>query len=102
VHTRGDKEVGVGGFADALAASYSLPYTNGRFKTFVADSYTQFAQWKDGELHLESLHPYGASNRPWSDHYDDQMELYANQQTKRMTLDKEEIFSNAEMIYHPK
>lgn len=102
VHARGEKEIGVGGFADALAASYSLPYTDGRFKTFVADSYTQFAQWKDGELHIESLHPYGASNRDWSNHYNDQMELYANQQTKRMTLNKEEIYANAEKIYNPK
>lgn len=103
VHVRGDKEYGVNGFADALAANYNMPYTNGRFKTFVADSYVQFAQWKDGEeVLLETLHPYGASNREWSEHYDDQMELYVNQQTKKMTLNKEEIYAKAEKIYHPK
>lgn len=102
VHVRGDKEYGVNGFADALAANYNMPYTNGKFKTFVADSYVQFSQWKDGELSIESLHPYGASNREWSKHYNDQMELYVNQQTKKMTLDKEEIYANAEKIYHPK
>jgi acyl-homoserine-lactone acylase len=102
VHVRGDKEYGVSGFADVLAANYNMPYTNGRFKTFVADSYVQFAQWKDGNLSLESLHPYGASNREWSKHYNDQMELYVNQQTKRMTLNRDEIFANAEKIYHPK
>ncbi len=101
VHVRGDKEYGVNGFADVMAANYNMPYTNGRFKTFVADSYVQFAQWKDGELSIESLHPYGASSRPESAHYDDQMELYVNQQTKRMTLDRAEIFANAESIYHP-
>ena len=102
VHVRGDKEYGVNGFADALAANYNMPYTNGKFKTFVADSYVQFSQWKDGELSIESLHPYGASNREWSKHYNDQMELYVNQQTKKMTLDKEEIYAHAEKIYHPK
>lgn len=103
VHVRGDKEYGVNGFADALAANYNTPYTNGRFKTFVADSYVQFAQWKKGEeVSLETLHPYGASNREWSKHYNDQMELYVNQQTKQMTLNKDQIFSNAEKIYHPK
>lgn len=102
IHARGDKELGVSGFADALAASYSLPYTNGRFKTFVADSYVQFAQWKDGEIELETLHPYGASNRDWSKHYNDQMELYAEQRTKKMTLNKNEIYASAEKIYHPK
>ena len=103
VHVRGDKEYGVNGFADVLAANYNMPYTKGRFKTFVADSYVQFAQWKAGEeVALETLHPYGASNREGSTHYNDQMELYVNQQTKKMTLNKEAIFANAEQIYHPK
>ncbi len=102
LHVRGDKEYGVNGFPDALAANYSMPYTNGRFKSFVADSYVQFAQWKDGKLKLESLHPYGASNREGSPHYSDQMELYVNQQTKPMTLDRDEIFRTAERIYSPR
>jgi len=103
VHVRGDKEYGVNGFADVLAATYNMPYTNGRFKTFVADSYVQFAQWKAGEeVSLQTLHPYGASNHEWSKHYNDQMELYVNQQTKRMTLNKQEIYATAEKIYHPK
>jgi acyl-homoserine-lactone acylase len=102
LHVRGDKEYGVNGFPDALAANYSMPYTNGRFKSFVADSYVQFAQWKDGRLKLESLHPYGSSNREGSPHYSDQMELYVNQVTKPMTLDREEIFRNAERIYSPR
>jgi len=72
-------------------------------KTFVADSYVQFAQWKAGEeVALETLHPYGASNREESKHYNDQMELYVNQQTKKMTLNKETIYASAEQIYHPK
>lgn len=103
VHVRGDKEYGVSGFADALAANYNTPYTNGRFKTFVADSYVQFAQWTKGEeVSLQTLHPYGASNRPTSKHYNDQMELYVAQQTKRMTLNRTEIFATAEEVYHPK
>lgn len=102
LHVRGDKEYGVSGFPDALAANYSMPYTNGRFKSYVADSYVQFAQWKDGELNLESLHPYGASNREGTPHYSDQMELYVEQQTKPMTLDREKIFRDAERIYNPK
>lgn len=102
LHVRGDKEYGVNGFPDALAANYSMPYTNGRFKSFVADSYVQFAQWKDGELKLESLHPYGSSNREGTVHYNDQMELYVEQRTKPMTLDRETIMRDAERIYHPK
>ena len=103
VHVRGEKEYGVHGFADALAANYNTPYTNGRFKTFVADSYVQFAQWnRNQSLNLETLVPYGSSNRESSKHYNDQMELYVNQQTKKMSLNREEIFASAERIYNPK
>jgi acyl-homoserine-lactone acylase len=55
---------------------------------------------KDG-LHLESVNAYGASNKPDSKHYTDQMEMFVNQQTKPMTLDKQTIWKNAERIYHP-
>jgi len=35
-------------------------------------------------------------------HYGDQMELYTQFKTKKMTFDKETIYANAERIYHPK
>ncbi|MFT5901480.1 MAG: acyl-homoserine-lactone acylase, partial [Bacteroidia bacterium] len=44
----------------------------------------------------------GASSRPDSPHYTDQMQLYADQETKEMTLDKAKIMAEAESIYHPK
>ncbi len=102
LHVRGDKEYAVSGFPDALAANYSMPYTNGRFKSFVADSYVQFAQWKGGQLSLESLHPYGSSNREGTPHFSDQMDLYVEQRTKPMTLNREAIFRDAERIYYPR
>ena len=57
---------------------------------------------KDGSMVLETLHPFGASSKPGNKHFTDQMEIYANQQTKTMTLNREEIFKNAEKVYHPK
>ena len=39
---------------------------------------------------------------PESPHYGDQMELYTQFKTKKMTFDKDEIYSNATKIYHPK
>jgi acyl-homoserine-lactone acylase len=44
---------------------------------------------------------YGSSDREESPHYADQMELYSQFKTKKMTLDKEKIYANAKKIYHP-
>lgn len=101
-HVRGDINLPLAGFPDALAANYNEPWKDGRYKPWVADSYTHFAQWKEGKLvRMETLHPFGASNRPDSPHYTDQMQLYADQKTKPMTLDKEKIMAEAKSIYHP-
>ena len=102
-HVRGDVDLPLAGFPDALAANYNKKHENGRYKPWVADSYVHFAQWpKDGgPVRIETLHPFGSSTRPDSPHYTDQMEMYSNQQTKTMTLEKEVIFKNAERIYHP-
>ena len=50
---------------------------------------------------IETLNTYGASARKNSPHYTDQMEMYTKQQTKPMTLNKAEVYKNAEKIYHP-
>jgi hypothetical protein len=46
--------------------------------------------------------PYGISNDAKSVHFTDQMNLYATQKRKKMTLDKTDIYENASVIYHPK
>jgi acyl-homoserine-lactone acylase len=103
-HVRGEVNLPLNGFGDALAANYNQPWKDGMFKPYVADSYTQFAQWKKGEKlpHIETLHPFGASTRPDSPHYTDQMQLYAEQKTKVMTLDVEKIKREAVRTYHPR
>ena len=53
-------------------------------------------------VEIESSISYGSSDHPDSPHYDDQMEIYTQSKTKKMTFDKKEIFKNAERIYHPK
>lgn len=101
-HVRGDVNLPLSGFPDALAANYNEEWKDGRYKPWVADSYVHFAQWKDGELiRMETLHPFGASNRQGSPHFTDQMQLYADQETKVMSLDKDKIMAEAEAIYHP-
>jgi acyl-homoserine-lactone acylase len=100
--TRGDKDLPVGGGPDVIRSAYPQEYKNGRFRVFVGESYILLVKFtKDGpEIH--SVSPYGASNKPDSKHYTDQMELYVNKQTKPMTFNKVEIYKKAETIYHPK
>lgn len=100
-HQRGNVDIPLGGGPDMIRAAYPQPYKNGRFRVFVGDSYIMLVRFtKDGpEIHTVS--PYGASNKPNSPHYTDQMQLYANKQTKPMTLNKAEVYRKAEKIYHP-
>jgi len=101
-HVRADINLPLSGFPDVLAANYNQPWKNGRYKPWVADSYVHFVQWKkNGEIRIETLHPFGASGRKDSPHYTDQMQLYANQKTKIMTLDKAKIIAEAVATYHP-
>ena len=55
---------------------------------------------KNGPI-IESINAYGASNRPDSPHFTDQMKLYVDHKLKPMTLDKKKIYAEAEKIYHP-
>lgn len=100
---RGEINLPISGFPDALAANYNMPWQKGRFKTFVGDSYTHFVHWIPGKTFpvMETLHPFGASNREDSPHYTDQMQRYTEQNPKRMTVDPEKVKAEAVRSYHP-
>ena len=101
-HVRGNKVIGVGGAPDVLAAMMSRPYKNGMLKTAVGDSYIILVDFDtEGNPKIETVNAFGASTRPDSPHYNDQMELWVTQKTKSMTLNKEEVYKNAERVYHP-
>lgn len=102
-HVRGDKEIGVGGAPDVLAAMMSKPHKKGKLKTYVGDSYIILVDFDtQGNPSIETINAYGASNRKDSPHYTDQMELWATQKTKPMTLDKKAVYENAVRVYRPK
>ena len=101
-HVRGDKVIGVGGAPDVLASNMSKPYKKGMLKTFVGESYIMLVDFDvNGIPKIETINAFGASNRPDSPHYNDQMELWSQHKTKKMTLNKNEVYENAERIYHP-
>jgi acyl-homoserine-lactone acylase len=56
---------------------------------------------KTGLPQIESVNMYGASAKPGNKHFDDQVEMYLNQTTKKMTLDKTEVYKTAERVSHP-
>lgn len=99
---RGNKELPQGGLPDVLAPMRSVPYKNGMVKGVHGDGYVELVRFpKEGLPIIESVNAYGASSKQDSPHYNDQMELSSHQKTKPMTLKKEDVYKNAERIYHP-
>ena len=99
---RGDKEWPLSGFPDLLSPQWTEPYANGKLKSIGGDGLIIFVRFaKEGLPKIETINMYGASAKPGHKHFDDQVEMYLKQQTKKMTLDKTEVYKNAERVYHP-
>ena len=99
---RGDDARPAWGLPDVLTAAFSEPYVNGQRKVNSGEAYICLVRYpKIGLPIIESVNTFGASSNPGSKHYKDQMTMFQNQQTKRMTLDKQEVLKKAEKVYHP-
>ncbi len=101
-HVRGDVELGISGAPDVIASNLSQPHKKGTLKAFVGDSYIMLVKFTNDGPIIETVNAYGASNKADSPHYTDQMQLFVDQKTKAMTLDKKEVYKHAKTIYHPK
>jgi acyl-homoserine-lactone acylase len=98
---RGKKELPLWGIPETICQMYTKPYKKGKLKGDLGESFVMLVQYdKNGPI-IETINCYGASNHKESPHYDDQMEMFVNQQYKPMTLNKDSIFANATRIYHP-
>jgi acyl-homoserine-lactone acylase len=106
-HVRGSTELPIWGLPDVLATINSAPYKTasgqtGRARSVQGESYIMLAKFgKTGLPTLETVHCFGASSRPDSPHYTDQMELFVQMKTKPMTLDKEQVLREAKRVYKP-
>ncbi len=99
---RGDEAYPIWGLPDALTAIHSREQPDGTRKSVSGDAYIAFVRYpKVGLPIIETVNTYGASMHPDSPHFKDQLDLYIKQQPKPMTLDKEEVLSTAERVYHP-
>lgn len=98
---RGSKEIPIFGLPDVITAMAARPYKDGKVKVVSGESYIELVRFTSSGPEIESVISYGSSDREESPHYADQMELYSQFKTKKMTLDKEKIYANAKKIYHP-
>jgi acyl-homoserine-lactone acylase len=99
---RGDKEYPVAGCPDAIKAAYCKPYKDSLWKLWVGESYIQLVRFTKNGPEIESVSPFGASNKLDSPHSTDQMELFVAEKRKKMSLDKATVYKQAKVIYHPK
>ena len=99
---RGSKELPIFGLPDVITAMSSRPYKDGKVKVVSGESYIELIRFTDKGPEIESVISYGSSDHPDSKHYDDQMEMYSNFKTKKMTLNKNSVYKNAKKIYNPK
>lgn len=100
-HTRGNVNLPAYGAFDVLAAGGVNVKKNGTLRLTSGESHIQLVRFSKDGVEIESVVPYGASDNPDSPHFTDQMEMYTKGQLKHMTLDREELFQNAEKVYHP-
>ena len=85
-----------------IAAMTSTPFEKGTAKPVHGESYIMILQYSEDGVEIETVLPYGNSRRASSPHFTDQMQMYARQERKKMTLDKNTIITNALRHYHPK
>lgn len=101
-HVRGDIDLPTDGGPDMWNAKVGNPYKDGKIKVWLGESYILLVKFKkDGENEYYSISPYGSSNTPGSKHYTDQMQMYVNHETKKMSLNKAYWYNHAEKIYNP-
>ncbi|MCU0375130.1 MAG: penicillin acylase family protein, partial [Chitinophagaceae bacterium] len=99
---RGEIKAPMYGMPDVLTAEWAVQQPDGTLKITGGDGYIMFARFAPNGLpKLETLNMYGASAKPGSAHFADQVPLYLKQQTKPMFLDKKTVFEKAESIYSP-
>jgi acyl-homoserine-lactone acylase len=98
---RDEVSIPLPGLPDVLAAMYSTPTEDGRVKGAVGECYVALVQFSKNGPEIETVNCFGASNRKGSKHYDDQMELFQQQKTKKMYLERNKVIAEAKTIYHP-
>ena len=99
---RGSKEFAIFGLPDVITAMAAQPFKDGKVKVVSGESYIELVRFSKAGTEIESVISYGSSDHPTSPHYGDQMKMYAEFKTKRMSLNKDEVYATAKRVYHPR
>lgn len=98
---RGAVDLPLGGGPDVLNAVRAKD-DGERLVGFQGDSYVLIVDFpKDGPATSESMHQYGASNRPSSTHYADQARAFTALRLKPTLRDRSELGRKTERSYRP-
>ena len=99
---RGERALPIFGLPDVITAMRGVNYKNGRIRISHGESYIGMVRFAHEKTYFESVISYGNSDRPNSPHFDDQMEMYQNFETKPMYFDRASVLTTAKKIYHPR
>ena len=70
-------------------------YKNGKVRVVSGESYIELVKFTPEGPKIESIISYGSSDHEDSPHFSDQMELYAQFKTKKMTFNRNLIYKEA-------
>jgi acyl-homoserine-lactone acylase len=98
---RGDERVGVMGLPQNLNSTECDMTKEGLLKVNRNSSFLQMVRFTANGPIIESIVPYGSSNRKGTKHYADQMDLHCRQGFKRMEWNRDVLLRQAERVYHP-
>lgn len=101
VLSRGGRDLAINGGPDVIRAVYCQQRDDGKLNMYVGDGLVQLVKFTADGPEIESINPYGSSNKPGSKHYTTQMDLFVAEKFKKMTLNKATVYANAVEIYHP-
>jgi acyl-homoserine-lactone acylase len=103
-HIRGDVSLPVDGMSEVNSAADAklVDKKKGIYKLNGGDGYIIFARFSKGEVELNTINAYGASSKPDSKHYTDQMQLFVDQKLKKMHLDMSKYDASTLTTYHPR
>ncbi|MBI1288812.1 MAG: acylase [Flavobacteriales bacterium] len=100
---RGDVSFPANGLREVPRASDTKLHDkkNGIYKVTGGDGYIQIARFGKDGVNIRSINAFGASSRPESSHYTDQMKLFTDHEYKQVPMDRATLEKNAERVYHP-
>ena len=95
---RGNKKLPIQGGPDTLRAIYGETQKNASLKAVAGDGLVVFVEWdKDGALTTRSIHQYGSATQDTlSPHYDDQVEMFADEMLKDTYFEIEALEAHKE------